>query len=78
LSEVTTVFGPADEEFPAGERIETSEEDGQPGKMIFYRSLTYKNLSETASIHVRVYPDERVGFSFRGKFLGKPPRAAQS
>lgn len=71
LSEVLSAFGTPDEDFLTGEGVGSPEEEGKPETMTYYRALTFKNLSDTANVRVIVYPDDRVGFAFMGKFIGK-------
>ncbi len=69
LAEVLQAFGPPDEDHPTGEGIGWPEKEGKAGTFVYFRSLLYKNLSKTADVRVRVYADNRVGFSFSGKHL---------
>ncbi len=71
LEHVVSALGKPDVDFPAGIVGVTPERDGKPEKTEFFRTLIYENLSETADIHVTVYPMDRVWIQFKGKYIAK-------
>ncbi len=51
--------------------ITTPERDGRPETTQSHPVMIYTRLSETADVHVIVYPTDRVGISFQGKEVKK-------
>ena len=70
LDEVISSLGKPDKDDAAGVMMELPETENTPPIDQSYRSLVYENLSDIANIHVTVYPNERVGISFVGKYIG--------
>jgi hypothetical protein len=68
---VLGVFGKPDIKQPLGTVITTPERDGKPESSQSCPSMIYTKLSDTADIHVTIYPNDRVGFSFHGKPVKK-------
>ena len=66
---IATLGGPERDE-AAGLMVTRPERDGRPPETQAYRTLTYGNLSEVADVRVTVHPDERVVFTFCGKYIG--------
>ena len=67
LEEVTRAFGEPELKMPVGTVITTPEKDGKPETTRNYPMLVYTKLSETADVHVTVYPTDRVAITFQGK-----------
>jgi hypothetical protein len=74
IQEVTAAFGEPEIRQSVGMVITTPEKDGKPETTRSYPVLIYTGLSEMADVHVTVYPDDRVGFSFQGKAVKKDAR----
>lgn len=70
LDEVLTALGKPDSDREFGKGVTTPERGKGPPVTKFYRTLTYKNYSETADISVTVRADGRVEFAFSGKYIG--------
>jgi len=71
LQDVTAAFGKPDTKQPIGMVITMPEKDGKPESTESYPIMIYKKLSDTADVHVIVYPADRVGISFQGKAVKK-------
>ena len=71
LQDVTGAFGEPDTKQPIGMVITKPERDGKPETTQSYPVMIYKKLSDTADVHVTVYPADRVGISFQGKAVKK-------
>jgi hypothetical protein len=69
VQDVTTAFGEPDIRQPIGMVAITPEKDGQPERTQSYPVMIYTKLSETANVHVTVYPTDKVAISFQGKGL---------
>jgi hypothetical protein len=82
IGEVVTVsalierFGKPDSDSARGVVIEKPERDGQAPTAEARRVLVYSRLSEVADVRAEVYPDDRVGFSLQGKYIGSRDGAA--
>ncbi len=70
LDEVLASLGKPDKDYADGVMIALPETENSPPKEQAYRSLVYENLSDVADIRVTVYPNERVGIGFTGKYVG--------
>jgi hypothetical protein len=73
VQDVTAAFGEPEIRQPIGMVITTPEKDGKPETTQSYPMMIYTTLSETANIHVTVYPTDKVAISFQGKGLKKDP-----
>ncbi len=71
IQDVTATFGEPDIRHAIGMVITTPERDGKPETAQSYPTMIYTKLSETADIHVAVYPNDKVGISFQGKAVKK-------
>jgi hypothetical protein len=71
VDDTIAALGEPDEDREAGMTITRPERDGKPEETRAYRTLRYRNLSETANVSVTVYPMGEVAFSFSGKHIGK-------
>jgi hypothetical protein len=67
VQDVTNAFGEPDISQPVGMVITKPERDGKPETTQSYPVMIYTKLSDTADVHVTVYPTERVAVSFQGK-----------
>src|SRR5579864_1821424 len=65
LQDVMAAFGVPDIKQPIGMVITKPERDGKPETTQSYPVMIYRKLSDTADVHVTVYPDDRVGISFQ-------------
>jgi hypothetical protein len=70
LDDVLASLGKPDQDREDGIMIMLPETEDTPSKEQWYRSLIYENLSDVADIRVTVYPNERVGIGFMGKYIG--------
>ncbi len=77
VDETIAVLGEPNEDREAGTIITHPERDGKPEETRSYRTLGYRNLSETANVNVTVYPTGEVAFSFSGKYIGKVPNSSE-
>ncbi len=73
VDDTIAALGEPDSDRQAGSSNTYPERDGKPEETIYHRTLSYRNLSQTANVHVTVYPEGQVAFSFRGKRLSKEP-----
>jgi hypothetical protein len=71
VQDVTAVFGEPDIRHAIGMVITTPERDGKPETTQSYPTMIYTKLSETADVHVAVYPNDKVGITFQGKAVKK-------
>ena len=71
VQEVTRAFGEPDIGQPVGMVRTKPEKDGKPETTQSYPVMIYEKLSDTADIHVIIYPTDKVGISFQGKALKK-------
>ncbi len=71
LEDMLSAFGPPDEDRAQGLIAETPEKGGHPSEIQAYRLLVYHGLSDTATVKVQVYPNDRVGFMLSGKPIPK-------
>ena len=69
LDDVLVNFGKPDQDHENGVMIMVPEMGDNSPKEQSYRSLVYENLSDVADIRVTVYPNERVGIGFTGKYI---------
>ena len=67
VQDVTSAFGEPDTKQPMGMVITKPERDGKPETTQSYPVMIYTKLSDTADVHVTIYPTDRVGISFQGK-----------
>jgi len=67
LQDVITAFGEPDIRQPIGMMQTMPERDGEPETTRSYPVMIYSGLSETADVHVTIFPADRVYISFRGK-----------
>ena len=67
VQDVISAFGEPDIRQPVGMVQTMPEKDGQPETTKSYPVMIYTQLSETADVHVTIYPEDRVGISFQGK-----------
>jgi hypothetical protein len=73
LDDVIRKFGKPDDDMDEGVGSITPEKDGKPPTVMYYRTLRYSNLSETAEVDFVDYgPSRGVRTSFHGKYIGKP------
>ncbi len=70
VDEVLIALGPPDLDNEAGVICVASEREEKPEATQSYRTLVYRKLSDTADIHVRVYPTDQVAITFIGKYIG--------
>jgi len=67
LHEMIATLGEPDSREPLGRISITPERNGEPEVTTGYPCALYSRLSDAADVHVTIYPNERVGFSFQGK-----------
>lgn len=70
LNDVLTTLGEPDNEFEDGIMVMVPETADNPPREQSFRSLVYKNLSDTCEIRVTVYPNQAVGIGLTGKYIG--------
>ncbi len=70
LEQVLAALGQADRDNAVGMTVVTPERGGKPETTQNFRTLVYTKLSDTAEIHVTVYPMDRVAITFQGKYVG--------
>ena len=70
LGETIATLGEPDRDDDAGAIVGFPETEDSPPKEQAYRVLVYENLSDVANVNVTVYPNERVGVWFVGKYIG--------
>ena len=73
LEQVLTALGQPDRDSPVGMTIVAPERSGKPETTQNFRTLVYSKLSETAEVHITVYPTDRVAIMFQGKYVGPAP-----
>ena len=71
VQDVTSAFGEPDIRQPIGLVVTTPERDGKSETTQSYPVMIYTKLSETADLHVTVYPEDRVCIRFQGKAVRK-------
>ena len=71
IQDVTDAFGDPDTKQHIGVVVTKPERDGKPETTQSYPVMIYRKLSDTADVHVTIYPDDRVGISFHGKAVKK-------
>jgi len=71
VQDVAMAFGEPDIRQPIGMMQTIPERDGKPETTQSYPVMIYTKLSETADVHVTIYPADRVGISFQGKAVKK-------
>jgi hypothetical protein len=71
VQDVAAAFGESDIKQPVGMMITTPERDGKPETTQSYPVMIYTKLSDTADVHVTIYPTDSVGISFQGKAVKK-------
>jgi hypothetical protein len=71
IQDVTAVFGEPDIRQAIGMVQTTPERDGKPEITRSYPEMIYTKLSDTADVHVTVYPTDKVGIRFQGKAVKK-------
>ena len=67
LQDVTIAFGEPEIKHQVGMVITKPEREGKPETTQSYPVMIYEKLSDTADVHVTIYPTDRVGISFQGK-----------
>jgi hypothetical protein len=67
IQDLTAAFGEPDIKQASGTVLTLPERDGNPETTQSYPLMIYTKLSETANVHVTVYPTDRVAISFQGK-----------
>jgi hypothetical protein len=70
LKQVLSSLGKPDRDNAVGMTVVTPERNGKPETTQNFRTLVYTNLSDSAEIHVTVYPMDRVAITFQGKYVG--------
>ncbi len=73
LDEVFAALGKPDRDSPVGMTVVTPEKADKPETTQNFRTLAYTKLSDTADIHITVYPMDRVAITFQGKYVGSTP-----
>ena len=71
VDQVIAAFGQPDVDQPVGAIKVIPERDGKPEITESYRVMIYTKLSDTANVHVTVYPMDKVSFRFQGKAVKK-------
>ena len=72
VADVYNAFGQPERDSPAGAGIKRPEKGWAPPVAESFRTLVYEALSETTEVHVTVGADDRLHFSFVGKYIGPP------
>jgi len=72
VEDVTRAFGEPDYRQPVGIVVTQPERGGKPETTQSYPTLIFTKLSDTANVHVTIYPNERVAISFQGKAKKDP------
>jgi hypothetical protein len=62
-------LGPPDQDLPHGTSVQTLEHDGNPPETHYFRTLRYKQLSDTVDVEFTVHQDDRVSVAYYGKLL---------
>ena len=75
LDQVLASLGPPERDSAVGMTVVTPERGGKPETTQNFRTLVYTKLSDTAEIHITVYPMDRVAITFEGKYVGQIGRA---
>ena len=71
VQDVTAAFGEPDIYHKIGRVSTTPEREGKPEVTKSQPVMIYTKLSETADVHITVYPTDRVGIHFQGKGIKK-------
>jgi hypothetical protein len=71
IQDVTAAFGEPDIKHDVGMMQTMPERDGKPETTRSFPVMIYTKLSETADVHVAIYPTDKVGISFQGKAVEK-------
>ncbi len=73
LDDVFAALGQPDRDSAVGMTVVRPEKGDQAPTTQNFRTLVYTKLSETADIHITVYPMDRVAITFQGKYVGPTP-----
>jgi hypothetical protein len=73
VSDVTTRFGPPDEEHEIASAVCTPGREGKPEHGEIFRGFVYKNLSPVADIIFNIGDNETVRGTWCQKYIGEPP-----
>ena len=68
---VIAAFGEPQIKYPVGSITVTPERDDKPETTQSYPTMIYTKLSDTANVHVTIYPTDKVGITFQGKGKGE-------
>jgi hypothetical protein len=71
IQDVMAVFGEPDIRQPVGMIITEPERKSKPETTQSFPGMIYTKQSDTADVHVTIYPTDRVGISFQGKAVKK-------
>lgn len=71
-AEVLVRLGQPTQTFDPGLTTRTPDEDDKAGAIRTFKTLSYDNYSETATIEVHVSRHGEVEITFSGKYVGKP------
>jgi hypothetical protein len=74
VQDATAAFGEPDIRQPIGMMRTMPERDGKPETKQSFPVTIYTKLSETADVHVTIYPTDRGGIGFQGKAVKKDAR----
>lgn len=72
LEEAIGILGPPDDDSPHGVTETYPEQKGKPPTVQSFRTLTYRQLSETAEVCITDSPTDRVHVMLWGKYIGLP------
>ncbi len=72
IDEAIRVLGPPDEDGPHGVTQSHPEREGKAPTVQSFRTLNYRQLSETAEVCIVDYQKDRVHVMLRGKYIGLP------
>jgi hypothetical protein len=75
VSDVLDRFGKPDAEHEFGLGVRKPETDDKPERGDFYRTLVYKNLSQSADIYFDIGLNDQVKGSWMQKYIGEPKSA---
>ena len=73
--DVIRVLGPPDEDDPVGTAEHHSEHDGSPARIQYFRTMRYRNISETADLAIAFSHAGMAHFCLYGKSTGDGPDA---
>jgi hypothetical protein len=65
--EVIAALGEPDDRQPVGMMVVATEKQGEPQTVQSYPIMIYRKLSAVADVHVRIYPEDKVGITFQAK-----------